>query len=79
MIWTTVIKRQLLSPKLLNGSVRRSRPLINSYRNHSNAEVNTSSNQHQNESPHNSIEITNAQRIILSVGSSVAALINPHR
>lgn len=73
--------RQLLRPKILSGSDFRSRQLITSAYNHHGSNINSSPlNPHDfSDESQKSIEITNAQRIILSIGSSVAALLNPHR
>lgn len=45
-----------------------------------NANAHNTNDEHEIEQPHHDyIHTTNFQRLILSIGSSVAALVNPHR
>lgn len=86
-----MIRRQILSPRVFG--VNNIRQLVTSFvmKNEAdihksvnqfseNVDIHNGSNEHEiGDSQHDYIHITNFQRLILSVGSSVAALVNPHR
>lgn len=86
-----MIRRRFLSPRVFG--VNNIRQLVTSYvmKNEAdihksvnqfseNVDIHNGSNEHEiGDSQHDYIHISNFQRLILSVGSSVAALVNPHR
>lgn len=78
-----MIRRQLLSSKLFSG--RRTLHVITSSTAYNKSDISETIQEHphtkkcDDDQQHNYIEITNAQRLILSVGSSIAALVNPRR
>ncbi|XP_055315723.1 uncharacterized protein LOC129575755 [Sitodiplosis mosellana] len=87
----TMIRRQLLCPRVFG--INKVRQLITSSAMKNKTDIHRSvnqfpetvdiqngSNEHKiGEPQHDYIHISNFQRLILSVGSSVAALVNPHR
>lgn len=73
-----MIYRRLFTPTLFRQKY--TRPFTTSHNdvNHSQENVDIS-NEINNDQPHEFIETTKAQRLILSIGSSMAALVNPRR
>lgn len=68
--------------QLITSGVRNSEADIQKSVNSSseNANAHNTNDEHKIEQPHHDyIHTTNFQRLILSIGSSVAALVNPHR